>query len=64
MRRPHAPQKNTPASSQYLYPAAAGRWLPFIASRAASTSSRGTPMSGTGTAIHSGRGFSCTFWRQ
>src|SRR5215208_6818954 len=54
-----------PESSQTRAALAEGLALSLMASRAASTHSRGMPESGTGTAIHSERGFSVTLlWRR
>jgi hypothetical protein len=58
MAQPHPPQRSMPPeSSQNRRPADEGRRFSLIAFRAASTHSRGTPGSGTGTATHSSRGF-------
>src|SRR5215212_9970344 len=52
-------------SSQMRFALTDGLALSLMASRAASTHSRGMPGSGTGTAIHSERGFSVTLlWRR
>jgi hypothetical protein len=60
IRRPHTPQRATPPEScPNLSPALDGTRLPSIAALATSTSSRGMPESGTGTAIHSALGLMC-----
>jgi hypothetical protein len=61
---PHPPQRVIPpASSQKRCLRLAGRRLCFMASLAASTSSRGMPGSATGTAIQSLTGFTVVLER-
>jgi hypothetical protein len=62
MRRPQTPQRRMPPeSSQSLSPLFELGLFLRTTSRAASTRARGTPESGTGTAIHSSLRFGVTF---